>query len=188
MCLRISDGVMLHRLRTSCVVPCTLSSSISFAVAFAIVRNDKCIHLWPTCVIVDVNSNIWHAMGGTTYFEHDSYKSEAALDGNEIADWGDLIKILCGAVKQVIFRFSPTASSSVARMELKIRVPGDALSKTSVSYGTFNIHQHNHTKKKIGNSKNTDCIQFIIWLLKLNVTCIILNYWQKPEEWWKCVQ
>lgn len=79
---------------------------------------------------------------GTTYFEHGSYDSVAAFDGNEIADWGDLIKIFCGAVKQVTFKFSPTESLSVARMELKIRVPGGALSSTSASYGTYKIYTH----------------------------------------------
>lgn len=74
-----------------------------------------------------------------TYFEHGSYDcSEAAFDSNDDTDWGDLIKIFCDVVKQVIFKFSPTASLSVAKIELNILVPGDALSKTSVSYGTYN--------------------------------------------------
>lgn len=72
-----------------------------------------------------------------TYFEHGSYDSVAAFDGNDDkTDWGDLIKVFCVAVKQVIFKFSPTVSLSVTRIPLNIRDPGAALSKTSVSYGT----------------------------------------------------
>lgn len=76
-----------------------------------------------------------------TYFVHGSYDSVAAFDdGNVNGDWGDLIKVFCDAVKQVIFKFSPTVSWSVTRIELNIIAPGAALSKTSVSYGTWNIH------------------------------------------------
>lgn len=116
--------------------------------------NDKCMHLakflceFPICTVLYM---LW------TYFVHGSYDSVAAFDGNETVDWDDLIKIFCGAVKQVIFKFSPTASLSVTRMELTIRVPAGALSKTSASYGTF-------TKKK-----NKKRIQFIIQHLNLNV-------------------
>lgn len=74
----------------------------------------------------------------TTYFVHWTY--ESVFDGNADDDvdndCGVLINICCGAHKQVIFKFSPTESLSVTKIELKIVFPGNVLSNTSASYGT----------------------------------------------------
>lgn len=65
------------------------------------------------------------------------YKSVPDDDMDDDVDnvCGILIKIFCGAHRQVMFKFSPTESSSVTWMESNMVWPGGALSKTSVSYG-----------------------------------------------------
>lgn len=137
-------AVLFHLLHTSdSLLFCFRYRTCYRTIFTQFYRNDKCTHLDNTwdCFCSFQWMGQWYVCEcRITYFEHGSYDSVSAFDGNENADWGDLIKIFCGAVKQVTFKFSPTESLSVTRIELKIRVPGGALSKTSASYGTYKIH------------------------------------------------
>lgn len=68
------------------------------------------------------------------------YKSVADddVDADDVDNvCGILIKICCGAHRQVMFKFSPTESWSVANMVSNMVVPGNVLSTTSVSYGNY---------------------------------------------------